>query len=612
MSVETDFRARLQKKTTESAKQKNGSSLNAAAVHREKTGSAAAFSFPKENSQTGVAARPQFPKDDAAKQGALNVAAYIRVSTNSSDQENSYEAQERYFNRLIEINPEWRAVGVYADHGVSGTNGEKRTGFRRLLRHCGQGKIDRILCKSISRFARNTADFMSALRMLKENHVTILFEKENLDTADPTNEFILTTLGAIAQEESRSISGNISLGNQMRFRRGDVRNEAIYGYRYTGQWIIHESGYPFRAVEVVEEEAAIVRRIFREIAGGNAYADVARKLNLERVPAPDSVSQRRRREKAKKGQLYSELEDGWTSGRISFMIRNERYAGDVVAQKTYTADCLTHTVRRNKGEVRQYHVKDHHPAIVSRALFETVQEIAAANSSIYRRERRTKRAFSGRLICEACGRFYHVRNTQGEHPIWFCPSAALNNGRSVCRAEKIYEEQVVRAIRRAVLERFQLCVWTMEDGVEAADIMGGRCTEMRAVLSPSADSFVPRMQARLENLQQMDFAERDRCFYKRQIERNRAESQALNEKLDSLEAYWEELEQDYDCREEALKWLKTLPEGRQGTMAFLDGLTGDYCKAFVLSVTIHSPLEFTVHWFDDSQTRVEMESQVED
>lgn len=134
-----------------------------------------------------------------------------------------------YFNQLIENHPDWNAVGVYSDYGISGTSSDKRTGFKRLMRHCGEGKIDRVVCKSISRFARNTTDFMTALRTLRENNTTILFEKENLDTADPTSEFILTTLGAIAQEENRSISGNITLGNKMRFKRGDVRNEVIYG-----------------------------------------------------------------------------------------------------------------------------------------------------------------------------------------------------------------------------------------------------------------------------------------------------------------------------------------------------------------------------------------------
>ena len=171
------------------------------------------------------------------KAGTLNVAAYIRVSTDMSDQENSYETQEKYFNQLIENNPAWNAVGVYSDYGISGTSKEKRTGFRRLMRHCKDGKIDRIVCKSISRFARNTADFMSALDVLHDCGVTILFEKENLDTADPTSDFILTTLAAIAQEESRSISSNIRLGQKMRFPKGMFQTRSCTDTATMGRWL---------------------------------------------------------------------------------------------------------------------------------------------------------------------------------------------------------------------------------------------------------------------------------------------------------------------------------------------------------------------------------------
>ena len=209
------------------------------------------------------------------KAGTLNVAAYIRVSTDMSDQENSYETQEKYFNQLIENNPAWNAVGVYSDYGISGTSKEKRTGFRRLMRHCKDGKIDRIVCKSISRFARNTADFMSALDVLHDCGVTILFEKENLDTADPTSDFILTTLAAIAQEESRSISSNIRLGQKMRFPKGDVPNKIMYGYRYNGKMVTSESGYEYKDIEIVEEEARVVRRIFHEVVEGKAYTEIA-------------------------------------------------------------------------------------------------------------------------------------------------------------------------------------------------------------------------------------------------------------------------------------------------------------------------------------------------
>lgn len=601
------------------------------------------------------------------KQGRLNVAAYIRVSTDSTDQEYSYETQERYFNRLIENHPDWNAVGVYSDYGISGTSSEKRTGFKRLMRHCREGKIDRVVCKSISRFARNTTDFMTALRTLRESNTTILFEKENLDTADPTSEFILTTLGAIAQEESRSISGNITLGNKMRFKRGDVRNEVIYGYRYNGAMVTSASGYQYKDVEIVEEEAEIVRRIFREVADGAAYVEIARKLNQEHVPAPDSSIARKRRQNSKKGQLNSHLDDGWTSGRISAIVRNERYVGDVLAQKTYTTDYLTHQVKQNKGEVQQYRIQDHHAAIVDRELFEEAQKAVHYNSAAHNTAgQKTIHAFSGRLICGECGRYFNIRNAQS-NPIWFCPSTARRNGKTICHAEKVYEEQIIRVVRRAVIERFELTVQPIQDDVKVADILSGRFAETEGVFSSKADSFVVQMQARLENIQRLDFMERDRTFYKRQItalftsvetarkrvrllqsqkdaletrryllgdmtveeasitekdkqiadlkariERDEAEGKKLSEQLDYLESYWAELEDDFDRREDAIEWMKSLPEGRAGTAAFLNGLTGDYCKSFILSITVHSPLKFAIHWFDDTRTEVVMHSNIED
>ena len=223
------------------------------------------------------------------KSGPLRVAAYIRVSSDSSDQKNSYETQDKYFSGLLSKNPEWTSAGVYSDYGISGTDKQHRTGYKRLLRHCREGKLDRIVCKSISRFARNTSDFMTALNTLHDHQVTILFEKEGLDTADPTSDFILTTLAAIAQEESRSISSNIRWGNQKRYPKGQARNYDIYGYRYAkgaDAFETMEDGYQIHRVEIVEEEAVIVRRIFQEVEDGERYSDIARRLNYEHIPAP--------------------------------------------------------------------------------------------------------------------------------------------------------------------------------------------------------------------------------------------------------------------------------------------------------------------------------------
>jgi len=602
------------------------------------------------------------------KAGTLNVAAYIRVSTDMSDQENSYETQERYFNQLIGSNPDWNAVGVYSDYGISGTSKEKRTGFRRLLRHCKEGKIDRIVCKSISRFARNTADFMTALDTLHDSGVTILFEKENLDTADPTSDFILTTLAAIAQEESRSISGNIRLGQKMRFPKGEVPNKIMYGYRYNGKTVTMESGYEYKDIEIVEEEAKVVRRIFQEVAEGRAYTEIARGLNLDKIPAPVTSAVEARKKNSKKGQLNSDLEDGWTGRNIGQIIQSERYTGAILIQKVFTPDYLTHEVRQNKGEVPKYFVRNHHPAIIDEDLFETVQEIRKGNSASRGRknEERRPRAFSQRLICGECGRFFHVTNTNN-NPIWRCPTSSQTTGKRICHAEKVYEEQVIRAFRKAILERFRLTVSPIHDNVEVADIMSGRFKDGYDNFTPEADSFVGQMLARLESIQKLDFMERDRAFYKKQIvavqasmesskkkirllksqvdvmqtrlellgdemidpasieekkrliekleqsiQTDEETEQKLTEQLDYMENYWDELEDDYERREKAIAWMKELPAGREGTIAFLNGVTEEHCKAFILSITIHSPLKYTVHWFDDTKTEVQMDSNIED
>ena len=604
------------------------------------------------------------------KSGPLRVAAYIRVSSDSSDQENSYETQDKYFSGLLSKNPEWISAGVYSDYGISGTDKQHRTGYKRLLRHCREGKLDRIVCKSISRFARNTSDFMTALNTLHEHQVTILFEKEGLDTADPTSDFILTTLAAIAQEESRSISSNIRWGNQKRYPKGQARNYDIYGYCYAegeDAFETMEDGYQIHRVEIVEEEAAIVRRIFQEVEDGERYSDIARRLNYEHIPAPDQGKAKRKvrgRTTVKEG-----IETGWTAAMISRMITLERYCGDALLQKTYTPDFLTHKSRVNNGEMPQYLVRDHHPAIISREQFERVQKVRQGNAARFSNKgKRTDHPFSGRLICAHCGRAYNIRNAS-HYPIWFCPTSALNNGKSVCHAEKIYEEQAVRMFRKAFTDRFHLLSEPVLDDVKVADILSGRYGEEspRCGFDQRADSFVEQIRQRLVNIQKMDFMERDRGFLKRQIEAlkvtaseaesrrrvlttqrdtmeirkkllndtkvddgelaalgNRIESESarireaeedqkkLEQRLIHLERYWEQLEAGHEERDRALEWIGTLPKSRDGTVAFLNGLTSTYVKAFALSITVHDPLHYTVHWFDDTSTDVKMYSNIED
>ena len=354
-----------------------------------------------------------------------------------------------------------------------------------------------------------------------------------------------------------------------------------------------------------------MRRIFQEVADGRAYTEIARGLNLDKIPAPVTSAVEARKKNSKKGQLNSDLEDGWTGRNIGQIIQSERYTGAVLIQKVFTPDYLTHEVRQNKGEVPQYFVRNHHPAIIDEGLFEKVQEIRKGNSASHGRgnEERKPRALSQRLICGECGRFFHVTNTNN-NPIWRCPTSRQTTGKRICHAEKVYEEQVIRAFRKAILERFRLTVSPIHDNVEVADIMSGRFKDRYDNFTPEADSFVGQMLARLESIQKLDFMERDRAFYKKQIvavqasmestkkkirllksqvdvmqtrlellgdemidpasieekkkliikleqsiQTDEENEQKLTEQLDYMENYWDELEDDYERREKAIAWM---------------------------------------------------------
>lgn len=516
----------------------------------------------------------------------LRTAAYIRVSEDGSGQEESYELQERYFRKVLLEDPGIEPAGIYADYGRSGVQGKKRPGFQRLLRHCRAGYIDRIICKSISRFARNTADFLEALQVIRESGASIFFEKENLDTGAMAGEFVLTALGAIAQEESQSVSANVRWGFQKRYPKGEAKNLAIYGYRYSGETEVTADGYRLRSLEVVEKEAAVVRRIFEEAAAGHSFRRIAAQLNLEGVPAPEHVwteKHRRQREgrQAPKGALRDGLYEGWTGRYVGQMIRLERYAGDVLLQKSYSTGFLPRESRKNRGEEPQFFVSGHHPAIVSRELFLKAKEAADRNSELFSNKSGVRNCypFSGRLVCGFCGRFFHSRNRK-HRPIWFCPTAELHNGRNVCRAGWVYEEEMEAALRRAAMTRFG--AW-LEDG------------------------FIRRMTEWLETAMRTAFSGREAMFLERQISMAEGgDRERLWKQRERLEQYSEEFEADLLCRESALSWLRTLPRERGGLQAFFGGLCGEFLKAFVFSIEILPAGRCRVFWCDGTVTETEI------
>ena len=251
------------------------------------------------------------------------VAGYARVSTDSDEQFTSYEAQIDYYTRYIQNNPDWEFVAVYTDEGISATNTRHRDGFNHMISDALAGKIDLIVTKSVSRFARNTVDSLSTIRKLKENHIEVYFEKENIWTFDSKGELLLTIMSSLAQEESRSISENVTWGQRKRFADGKVS----LPYK---QFLGYEKG-PDGIPVIVEEEAKIVRRIFSLFMAGKTPYLIAKTLTADGIPTPAGKSK-------------------WGTTTVASILTNEKYKGAALLQKKFTIDFLDKKMKVNEGD----------------------------------------------------------------------------------------------------------------------------------------------------------------------------------------------------------------------------------------------------------------------
>ena len=343
------------------------------------------------------------------------VAAYCRVSTDQEEQLSSYEAQVNYYTNYIENHPDYECAGIYADEGISGTSTKKREQFNRMIEDCKAGKIDMIITKSISRFARNTLDCLNFVRLLKDLGIGVMFEKENIFTLDSKGEVLLSILSSLAQDESRSISENSTWGIRRRFEQGRlfINTTKFLGYDKdkNGNLVINE------------KQAKIVRRIYKEFLDGKGANRIARDLEKDRVPNWHG--------KAK-----------WYENSIRGILTNEKYKGDALLQKTYTVDFLSKKRSDNNGQVPQYYVEDSHPAIIDKEMWEAVQlemerrRNYALQYGIQKLEyATTDNPFAGRVICGSCGQVFgrKVWNSTDDRLrriVWRC------NGKYVVKGEK--------------------------------------------------------------------------------------------------------------------------------------------------------------------------------
>ncbi|MBS6919804.1 recombinase family protein [Ruminococcus bicirculans (ex Wegman et al. 2014)] len=373
--------------------------------------------------------------ESRSKYHQLRVAAYCRVSTAQEEQQNSYQVQIAYYTDLINRKKEWTLAGVFADEGISGTQTKKRTEFNRMIRMCRNKKIDLVITKSISRFARNTVDCLEYVRQLKDLGIGVIFEKENINTLTMTSEFMVALYGSFAQAESESISKNVSWGKEKAYREGKVQ----FQYKYLLGYKKGTDGKP----EIVPEEAEIVRLIYTLFLDGYSMTRIKKILE-------------------NKGYLTAQGKKVWNESLIRSILKNEKYVGDALLQKTFTSDCITHKVVKNHGERPMYLVTDHHVPIVDRDTYNRVQQELARRSSKRKVSDKTtteqgkyssKYALTELLICGHCGTPYR-RTTwaaRGKKQIvWRCISR-LEHGKKYCPdSPTIKEENLHQGIIKAI------------------------------------------------------------------------------------------------------------------------------------------------------------------
>lgn len=369
------------------------------------------------------------------------VAAYCRVSTKQEEQLNSYEVQKRYYLEKINGNPDWKLAGIYADKGITGTSVKKREKFNLLIQHCKRGKIDMIIVKSISRFARNTLDCLKYTRMLKDLNVDVFFEEQGIHSIQPGAEFYITIYGSIAQSESENISANIRWGKAQSAKEG----KASFFYKNFLGYRKGDDGLP----KIDEEQAATVRFIYERFLAGDSMWTICKKLEAKGILSPSRRSK-------------------WMASTVQSILTNERYKGDVILNKTFVVDCLSKKVKVNNGERPKYYVENNHPAIIDALTFAKVQEelarrtgkrkVKQIGSKTEQGRYSSKYALTDLLICGECKTPYRrcTWTIRGQKKIvWRCINR-LDYGKKYCHDSPSVEEGVLhKAIMNAVMETAQ-------------------------------------------------------------------------------------------------------------------------------------------------------------
>ncbi len=469
---------------------------------------------------------------DKSRHQQLRVAAYCRVSTDNEEQLTSYENQKKVYTEMIASRTDWTLAGIYADEGISGTQVKKRKNFKKMIDQCLAGKIDYIVTKSVSRFARNTVECLEYVRMLKARGIGIFFEEQNIDTLKSDSELYLVIYAGFAQSESESISKNITWSIRKKYEEGIP----TFSYR---NWLGYRKGADGEP-EIIPEEAAVVRRIFELYLSGNPQQVISDMLRAENLQFP--------------GKTFS-----FSKGMIQNILTNERYCGDCILQKTVTVDCIGKVRRKNMGEAPMYYVQNSHAPIITRETFNRVQEEMArrktkaptsAKNAITASGKYSKYALSEVLICGECGTRYRRRiwsKNGKKKAVWRCCNR-IDYGTQHCkRSPTVEETEIHNAIVRALKQFNEQDRPTYMNlmRVTLADALGlNESTEETASLQSMIDGLNRKM---IEIVNESVQTGTDIACYEDQL-------RGISEKIESLKQQIEIIRQktvptqDQDCR----------------------------------------------------------------
>ncbi len=346
-----------------------------------------------------------------------NVGAYCRVSTDTEEQQGSYNSQVNYYTEKIKSTPGWRFVKVYGDEGISGTNADNRPGFQEMMQDCENGKVDLIITKSISRFSRNVTVTLEVARKLRDKDIGIFFEKENLNTLHYTSESLLAIFSSLAQAESESMSENIKMGREFKYKNGECcyNMGKVFGFNQDSDGI----------VTINEEQAVVVKHMYEGYLNGMSIGGIIKDLQERKIPSPTG-------------------KEKWSPGTVERILSSEKYKGDFLTRKTFTVDPISKKKKKNTGQVSQYLITNHHPAIIEPEMFDMVQSEMARRGCIKKNDKKKhygkysgKFPFNNLIICGDCGAKYRrtmwVEKNGDKKHVWRCVNRIQDGKKTHCR-----------------------------------------------------------------------------------------------------------------------------------------------------------------------------------